>query len=238
MAGIPEPAPGAQTRVGRQASTAATASGGRRPGPGPTVLQAANEERRTPVRLPVPVVAGTGAEPRHADTACCAVSSDRAGLGRRVGALVYEALLLAAMAFIVGFLFLPLVSPSSEGHRALTVPPVFVRAMMFCALVAGGAIYYRWCWSAGRRTLPQKTWHLRLVDRQGGPLSPRSAVLRYAAAWIGPATALIAYAALRPAGLARYALALACLNYAWALVDPDRQFLHDRIAGTRVVQDV
>lgn len=166
------------------------------------------------------------------------MSSDRAGLRRRLGALVYEALLLVAMAFIVGFLFLPLVSPSSASHRALTVPPVFVRALMFCSLVGGGAIYYRWCWSAGRRTLPQKTWRLRLADRRGRPLSPRTAVLRYAAGWIGPATALIAYAALRPTGLTRYALALACLNYAWALVDPDRQFLHDRIAGTRVVQDV
>jgi uncharacterized RDD family membrane protein YckC len=166
------------------------------------------------------------------------VSSDRAGLRRRLGALVYEALLLVAMALIVGFLFLPLVSPSSANHRTLTVPPVFARAMMFCVLVGAGAIYYRWGWTAGRRTLPQKTWRLRLVDRRGRPLSPRTAVLRYAAGWIGPAIALIAYAALRPSGLARYALALACLNYAWALVDPDRQFLHDRIAGTRIVQDV
>jgi len=37
------------------------------------------------------------------------------------------------------------------------------------------------------------------------------------------------------AGYARSAVGLLALNYAWALVDPDRQFLHDRIAGTRLV---
>src|SRR6185437_9949363 len=157
MAGIPEPAAGAETRAGRQA-TAASAPGRRRPGLGATNLQDASEERRA-------VAPRTGAQPRRADAARRAVNSDRAGLRRRLGALAYEALLLVAMAFLVGFLFLPLVSPSSAGHRALTVPPVFVRTMMFCALVGGGAIYYRWCWSAGRRTLPQKTWRLRLADR-------------------------------------------------------------------------
>jgi uncharacterized RDD family membrane protein YckC len=61
-------------------------------------------------------------------------------------------------------------------------------------------------------------------------------VLRYLAFWIGPALALAAYAAAQPAGLGRYAVALVALNYAWALVDRDRQFLHDRLAGTHLVR--
>src|SRR6185437_10616443 len=101
MAGIPEPAAGAEARTGRQATAAAPAR--RRPGPAATILQGASEERRA-------VVPRTGAQPRHADAARRAVNSDRAALGRRLGALVYEALLLVAMALIVGFLFLPLVS--------------------------------------------------------------------------------------------------------------------------------
>ena len=43
-------------------------------------------------------------------------------------------------------------------------------------------------------------------------------------------------------GTARFSLAaltlalpLFVLNFAWALVDRDRQFLHDRLAGTRLV---
>lgn len=160
-----------------------------------------------------------------------------ASFARRIAALGYEALLLVAMAFVVGFLFLPLVSPWGATHRTLTVPPVFARTMMFCALVGGAAAYYAWCWSGGRRTLPQKTWRLRLVDRRGGPMSRKQALLRYASAWIGPALALAGYGALRGTGYAQNALAFVALNYCWAIVDPDRQFLHDRIARSLVVSD-
>ena len=159
-----------------------------------------------------------------------------ASLARRFAALLYEALLLAAMALVAGFLFLPLVSSSGVGQRTLTVPPLFARTMLFCALVAGGAIYYTWCWSGGRRTLPQKTWRLRIVDADGHALTRKMALLRYAMAWTGPAVASAAYVVLRPTGFGRYAAVLLALNYAWALVDPDRQFLHDRIAGTRIVR--
>jgi uncharacterized RDD family membrane protein YckC len=36
-------------------------------------------------------------------------------------------------------------------------------------------------------------------------------------------------------GHGRWAMALAAINYACAFVDRDRQYLHDRIAGTRLV---
>ncbi|MGE5089054.1 MAG: RDD family protein, partial [Candidatus Levyibacteriota bacterium] len=158
-----------------------------------------------------------------------------ARLARRVGALAYEALLLVAMAFGVGFALLPLMSPVGSGSRELVVPQTFARVLMGCALVGGAALYYGWCWSRGRRTLPQKTWRLRLVDHDGRALTWRRALLRYAAAWIGPAMALAAYAALHPSGHARSALAFVLVNYCWALFDRDGQFLHDRLAGTRVV---
>ncbi len=155
----------------------------------------------------------------------------------RIGALLYEALLLLAMAFVVGFLLLPLVSPPGVGRQTLTVPPLFARTMLFCALVGASAAYYVWSWSGGRRTLPQRTWRVRLTDRRGGPLAPRQALLRYAAAAIGPAVALIGYDVLRSVGYGRNALAFVALNYCWVIIDPDRQFLHDRIAATVVIND-
>jgi uncharacterized RDD family membrane protein YckC len=108
---------------------------------------------------------------------------------------------------------------------------------MLVVLVVAFAVYYGWCWSHGRRTLPQKTWRLRLVDRQGASLSWRRALGRYAAAWIAPALALTVYALLHSSAHARNLLAIALAGYAFALVDRDRQFLHDRIAGTFVVRD-
>lgn len=159
-----------------------------------------------------------------------------ATLTRRIGALAYEALLLVAMAFGVGFMLLPLVSPSAGGtQHDLAIPSLLARAITFCALVGGAALYYAWCWSHGRRTLPQKTWRLRLASREGGAPSWPQALLRYAAAWIGPAMALAGYAALQGTDHPRNALAFILVNYCWALFDRDGQFLHDRIAGTRVV---
>jgi uncharacterized RDD family membrane protein YckC len=158
-----------------------------------------------------------------------------ASLARRIGALLYEVLLLVAMAIIAGFVLLPLVSPGVTTAHRLVVPPLFARVMTFGVLAGGAAAYYAWCWSDGRRTLPQKTWRLRLVDHAGGPVAWRQALLRYVAGWIGPALALTGYAALHAGGHARNALAFLLVNYCWALLDRDRQFLHDRIAGTRVV---
>ena len=155
---------------------------------------------------------------------------------RRLGALAYEALLLVAMAFIAGFVFLPFL-PKDASRHTLTVAPPLARIAMFCALVAAAAVYYAWCWSDGRRTLPLKTWRLRIVDRRGEPLRRGRALARYAAWWIGPGVALAGYALLHPFGHGRNALAFVALNYLWAIVDPDRQFLHDRIAGTAVIQD-
>jgi len=191
--------------------------------------------------------ASFGAAQREAVTQDAAASAhaDRAGgrprqrlasLTRRLGALGYEVLLLVAMAFVAGFLFLPFLSRDAS-HQTLTVPSHVARALMFGALAAGAGLYYTWCWSGGRRTLPQKTWQLRLVDRRGAAPARARALIRYAAFWIGPALALIGYAALHAAGYGRNALAFGALNYCWAIVDPDRQFLHDRIAGTFVVQD-
>jgi uncharacterized RDD family membrane protein YckC len=81
-----------------------------------------------------------------------------------------------------------------------------------------------------------QAWRLALRTADGGLPSPARALCRYLAWWIGPACAIGAYLALRPLGHGRWALVAMTLNYGWALVDPDRQFLHDRLAGTRLMR--
>jgi uncharacterized RDD family membrane protein YckC len=164
-----------------------------------------------------------------------------ASLRRRLGALVYEWLLLTALVFVASFALLPLVSPEpaavAPAARTLQLPPVPARAFTFVALFCVGALYFVTSWAGGRRTLAMKTWRLRLVGPDGNPPDRRRALLRYLAAWIGPAAALAAYLALRPAGLSAHAVWLVAFNWLWAIIDRDRRFLHDRIAGTRVIHD-
>jgi len=138
----------------------------------------------------------------------------------------------------IGFLLLPWVTaqgvPAPGGKIALPGPAG--RALSFaCLFVAFGA-YFTWLWSGGRGTLPMRTWRLVLATAGGGTLDARRAGVRYLAWWIGPACAVIAYLALRTGGHDRWAIALLALNYAWGLIDRDRQFLHDRLAGTRLLR--
>jgi uncharacterized RDD family membrane protein YckC len=161
----------------------------------------------------------------------------RAGLARRLAATVYESLILAALALVLGFVLLPVMgltaTPAAGAQLALMSP--VARAMSFAALFALYAGYCVWLSSGGRRTLPMQAWRLALRTADGPP-SPTRALVRYLAWWIGPACAIGAYLVLRPLGHGRWALAALALNYAWAFVDTDRQFLHDRIAGTRLVR--
>jgi hypothetical protein len=74
-----------------------------------------------------------------------------------------------------------------------------------------------------------------MESTRAAPVSIPRAALRYVACWIGPGLAIVAYAGLRPLEYSRWAVALLAINYAWALVNADRQFLQDRVAGTRLV---
>ena len=160
-----------------------------------------------------------------------------ASLLRRAAALAYELLLLVAVVFAANFALLPLITPGRAGRPdELVVPALPERVALFWLLFAVLAAYFVWFWSNGRRTLAMKTWHLRLVTVSGSVVTPKTALLRYLACWIGPALALGAYMALHRVGLGAHGAWLVAFNFLWAFVDRDRQFLHDRLAGTRIVQ--
>jgi len=138
---------------------------------------------------------------------------------------------------VLGFALLPLVpatgtrgDPSSL--RSLSLAG---RVEVLTAMFAGLGAYFMWFWTGGRFTLPMGTWHMRLRTRGGDVVRWPAALLRYAACWIGPVIALTLSNAVQAHGGHRWPLGFLVLNFAWALWDRDRQFLHDRVAGTRLV---
>ncbi len=163
------------------------------------------------------------------------MSRRNASLARRYAALAYEGLLLAAIVLLVGFMTLPATGPTNGERPILGVPPLPARVLSACVVFAAAGLYFTWSWTGGRRTLPMKTWRLAVERADGRPLDARVAVTRYVAAWIGPMISLAAYAILATAHLGAQAAWLIAIGYLWPLVDPDRLFLHDRIAGTRIV---
>lgn len=185
--------------------------------------------RRQPIDSRTPVSLGPATAP---------IDPPRAGLVRRLAASLYEGLLLAALAVAIGLVLLPLIGPAANATHALDLPRPGARALSFTCLFAGFGAYCIWLWSGGRRTLPMRTWGIALSTATGAVVSPGRAALRYLGGWIGPACAIAAYLALRPYGHRRWAAALLAVNYAWALFDRDQLFLHDRLAGTRLIRGV
>ncbi|NMG75251.1 RDD family protein [Aromatoleum diolicum] len=130
-----------------------------------------------------------------------------AGLRRRLASLLYESLLL------LGVLALTFMVPYLLLGYFFNIAPAGSVAWLHLYVVLGG--YFVWYWRGRGQTLAMQTWRLRLVTADGHAPSLTSCFLRYTLAW--PSVLCFGVGLL------------------WALVDRDRQFLHDRLAGTRIV---
>jgi uncharacterized RDD family membrane protein YckC len=130
-----------------------------------------------------------------------------APLLRRTLSLIYEALLVAGVLWCAAFLYAIFESRLSSVH---------LRAVYQLYLLLVTGVYFIWQWQHGQ-TLPMKTWRVSLVTREGKEVSLGQALARFLFATVG--------------------LLLLGLGFVWALVDPDTQFLHDRLAGTRLVSN-
>lgn len=98
-------------------------------------------------------------------------------------------------------------------------------------------LYFVWFWTHGGQTLAMQTWRIRLVTRDGKPVEIHRAIGRFLLAWLWVLPGLI-LAWLVGASNWMLALIPAANITLWALtvfLDPQRQFLHDRIAGTRII---
>jgi uncharacterized RDD family membrane protein YckC len=153
-----------------------------------------------------------------------------AGIGRRLCALCYEIVLLSAVVLV------------SAGIFQLIFPPVSVNAGLKTALfiyeVGLVFVYFGFCWVKGEQTLAMKTWRIRLRHHNGQALNWRQALMRYTMVFIAvmpvlPVGVWVAHQAL-PFYYAWIAAGWAVLPYAWAGVDKDKQFLHDRLIESRL----
>lgn len=146
----------------------------------------------------------------------------------RLFGMVYEGMLLFGVLFISGWLFSTLL----QQRHALVLRHA-QQAWQFLVLGA----YFVWFWTHGGQTLAMKTWRVRVVMADGRPLRWARAVLRYLLAWLWfvPGLAI----AFLTGAQGWMLLLLPALNVVlWAATarfDRDRQFLHDRLAGTRLV---
>lgn len=150
-------------------------------------------------------------------------------LRRRLAAFVYEGVLLFGVVMIGAWLYDTLTQ-----HRHALQGRTGLQVFLFLLL----AIYFVWFWTHGGQTVAMKTWHIRLVDANGRAVGQARAFARYALAWLWfvPALAAARYAGPASAWAILALMAVGVVVYALlALTNPQRQFLHDLICGTRLI---
>jgi len=131
-----------------------------------------------------------------------------ASLMRRFAAMAYESLLLFALSVLAGFAYIPIFGG---------IHGPFQKAVFQLYLLGVMMLYFVVFWKRGQ-TLAMKTWRIRLVGLDGGSPSTAQCTARFCLAALG--------------------LLCGAAGFLWALVDPDRQFLHDRLCKTRLARQI
>lgn len=127
------------------------------------------------------------------------------GLGRRLGAVGYDAILLVAVWFVATAALLPF-----SGGQAIAPGQGWYEAYLLA--VAFG--YFGWFWTHGGQTLGMRSWRLRLVGDARKSATWGQALLRFA----GACVSWLVFGA----------------GFLWVLVDRQGLAWHDHISGTRI----
>jgi uncharacterized RDD family membrane protein YckC len=130
------------------------------------------------------------------------------GFLRRLGAMFYDGLLLLALLMMLSYPYVWLTGGAKPGLLVKTLYQLYLLAICF--------FYYTGFWVRGGQTLGLRTWRLRLVRTEGGPITWAIALKRFASAW----------------------LSLLCLGlgFLWVMYDRDKRAWHDRLSGTKLIQ--
>jgi len=148
---------------------------------------------------------------------------------RRMASFLYEGVLLFGVLMFSGYFFAGVM-----GQRHALNDRHALQAVLFAVL----GLYFVWFWTHGGQTVAMKAWHIRLVDTQGAPVGVWRALARYVLSWLWflPALASVYLSGLRGSGAIFGLLTAGVVGYALlARANPQRQFIHDLVCGTRLV---
>jgi uncharacterized RDD family membrane protein YckC len=150
-------------------------------------------------------------------------------LRRRLACFLYEGVLLFGVVMLAGLLYGVLTQ-----QRHALVGSTGLKAFLFLVL----GVYFVTFWSKRGQTLAMLTWHIRVVTAQGQTLSALRAACRYVLAWLWflPALAIVYFTGLKGGWPAAGVLLAGVFAYAaLTRLNPQRQYWHDVVCGTRLV---
>lgn len=129
---------------------------------------------------------------------------------RHLVSMVYDALLVIALIFVVNGLALGVAVQLSDGEQEVLNPQIGQALFVLCFVA-----FYSAFWLKDGQTLGMQAWRIKLVSLEGGDPTFSQALLRIAGA----------------------ALSAGCLGlgYIWKLFDRNKRYWHDYISGTELV---
>ena len=148
-------------------------------------------------------------------------------LARRMAAWLYEGVLLFGLVLPAGLVF----SVATNMRHGLQHRH-WLDAFLFLVIGVYCVVFWR-----KSQTLAMKTWHIAVTDRHGRQLTWSRAAIRYVFCWIWVLPPLAVFQS-RHAPIGQIAVLFVGWVAFWALLSrlhPQRQFWHDALAGTRLV---
>ncbi len=126
--------------------------------------------------------------------------------------MVYDALIVIAIWFLIAFIFLAVRGADIAQHE-----PHALKTQLFPLLLVGTFAFYGWFWMHGGQTLGMRAWRLQVVDAHldGRPLRLTQCLSRFL-------VGLISFSAFG-------------LGYWWVLFSPSGDTWHDTLSGTRTL---
>lgn len=149
---------------------------------------------------------------------------------RRIVVMMYESIVLAAVLLIAALPFVVITGDASHGLKRMALQ-IYLLAIL--------ALYFCHFWVKSGQTLAMQTWHVRVVA-VSGKFTWWRALGRFALVallFIPVAMQLLLFTKYRATyPWLPWLILPALASILYARFDVDRQFLHDKLAGTRLVQ--
>jgi uncharacterized RDD family membrane protein YckC len=162
-----------------------------------------------------------------------------AGLLRRLGAMLYDGLLVIALLVAITFAFVPFLN-----DRVLVPEEVGALAYVYRALeLIAVAAFFVYFWTHRGQTVGMLAWRLRIEELDGTNVRWTTALKRLLILatlmlpfFIGDGLIWGRWARGSERSIALgLSLAPIVLSYLWIIVDRDRQSWHDRWSSTRII---
>ncbi|MCB1849357.1 MAG: RDD family protein [Gammaproteobacteria bacterium] len=141
-------------------------------------------------------------------------STNAPGLFRRLGAMLYDTLLVTGL-LLMAIVPVVVLLGSIEGWDQIDTGSLRRNPFYIAYLLSVPVLFFVGFWKLTGQTLGMRTWRIRLMGDQGGAVSWRAAIVRYFAAMLSWA----------PLGL----------GFLWILIDPEKLAWHDRLSHTRLI---